>query len=274
MGCSKSTSPPTAKPTVLVSIAPYAYLVEKIAGDTVSIHTLVPPKTNLHVYEPTPKEVQESIGAAVWFRIDEPMEKKVVEAIQEHNPEQLIVNLQEGLSLLGEDHDHELAPCGGHHGDKDLHTWLSPTYVLAQAKQIATTLATLFPEHKGLYQEKGDELFTSLERLDHDLKKSLTPFRGDALLISHPSLGYFCHDYGLIQLSVECQGKDPRPKDIEELIRKTKTYRVRCVFLQQGFNNRGAELIGQKLGLPIYEIDPYDRDLIHTMRHLAHLLAQ
>jgi len=273
--CSKKAETPSKKPTVLVTIAPYAYFVDRIAGDTLDIQTLIPPGTNLHIYEPTPKEVKKSIDAAVWFRIEEPIEKRVVEAIREQNPKQKIINLQDGLTLLGEEETHELTPCQGHdHGAYDLHTWLSPKNTLIQAKLITSTLVSLFPENAQLYEKNAETLFADLKALDQDLEKELAPFKGDALLVSHPALSYFCHNYGLIQLSVECEGKDPRPKDVEEIIKKAEAYSVRCVFLQQGFNNRGAQIIGQKLGLPIYRIDPYDRDYIRNMRQIAEYITQ
>jgi len=263
------------QPTVLVTIAPYAYLVDRIGGDTIQTEILIPPGTNIHIYEPSPKLVQSAVGADVWFRIDEPFEKKIVKAFQERNPKQKIINIQENLDLLSPLDSIELAPCLGHdHGSYDLHTWLSPKRFLKQAHLIADTLIALFPKNKDLYQKNYNDLAMDLQKLDSDLKKTLAPFKGDALLLSHPAFGYFCADYDLFQLSIECEGKDPRPKDIEEILAKTKIYQVRCVFLQQGFNNRGAQILGKKLQLPIYRVDPYARDYLSNMRQIAGYIAR
>lgn len=271
--CSKKEE--AKKPSVLVTIAPYAFVAEKVAGDTVSIETLIPPGMNIHIYEPSPKLVEAATKAAVWFRIEEPFEKKIVKAMQEINPKQKIVNLQEGIDLLSSLDAIEFSPCIGHdHGSSDLHTWLSPKRFLQQAQKIADTLIELFPENRELYQKNFNDLALDLQKLDRDLKKTLAPFKRDALLVSHPAFGYFCSDYELIQLSVECEGKDPRPKDIEDILAKTKIYKVRCVFLQQGFNNRGTLLIGKKLQLPIYRVDPYARDYLINMRQLAGHIAK
>ncbi|MDN3506990.1 MAG: zinc ABC transporter substrate-binding protein [Simkaniaceae bacterium] len=267
-GCNKKEQP--SKPTVLVTIAPYAYVVERIAKDTVALETLVPAGMNIHTYEPSPKLVEAAIDSRVWFRIGEPFEKKIVKTIAERNPEQKIVNLQDGIDLLSSHDAIELAPCIGHdHGTHDLHTWLSPKRFLKQAQVIAETLIVLFPEHKATYEKNFNDLALDLQTLDRDLKKDLAPYKGEALLVSHPAFGYYCADYGLIQLSVECEGKDPRPKDIEDILEKTKIYTVRSVFLQQGFNNRGAQLIGKKLQLPIYRIEPYAYDYLTNMRQIT-----
>jgi len=258
---------PAEKPMVIVTIIPYAYFVQRIAGDTVQIQTLVPPGVNIHIYEPTPRQVEESGRAQVWFRIDEPLESRIIKAYKERNPKLKIVNLQEGLPL-------EHGSCGHSDLGMDLHTWCSPRLALQQVKVIADTLISLFPEKQALYQNNFDALAADLNALDQELISTLSPYKGEAILISHPSLGYFCKDYGLIQLSVECEGKDPRPRDIEQLLSLARVYKVRCVLMQKGFNNRGAQYFSAKLKLPIYQIDPYAGDYLSNMRTMAGYIAR
>src|SRR5579872_6172720 len=80
-GCSSSSDKnadvvkPT--PTILTSIPPYAYFIQKIAGETVTVQTLVPAGANPHLFEPTPKQVEEAHQALLWLQIGEAFEKKV-----------------------------------------------------------------------------------------------------------------------------------------------------------------------------------------------------
>lgn len=261
------------KPIVLVTISPYAYFTERIAGDTVQVQVLVPPEMNVHIYEPSPKLVQTSGNAKVWFRIDEPFEQRIVKAFRERNPKMALVNLQEGIDLI-EEKNLIRSACGHYHGGKDLHTWASPKIALQQSEMIAKTLIELFPEQKELYQKNFNALAADLKALDQELSSMLLPFKGEAILISHPSLGYFCRDYGLLQLSVECEGKDPRPKDVEQILSMANVYHVRSVFLQNGFNNQGAQYFAAKLHLHIYRIDPYARDYLNNMRQIAEYIAK
>jgi len=205
-----------------------------------------------------------------------PLKKKIVKALEERDPNIHIVNLQEGLDLLSGDDATELTPCLGHarHAGRDLHTWLSTKLALKQSQMIADTLIALFPEHKESYQKNFNQLALDLQFLDRDLARLLAPYKGDAILVSHPALGYFCKDYDLIQLSIECEGKEPGPKDIEQILQKTEIYHVRCVLLQKGFSERGAMRIGTKLQLPIYRIDPYAKDYLKNMQQIAGYIAQ
>lgn len=272
--CSKKESPPS-KPIVFTTIAPYAFALEKIAGNSLQIETLIPQGMNIHTFEPSPKLVEAQSKASIWFRIGEPFEKKIVASLQERNPSLKIVDLQEGLHLLSYHDSVELSPCEGHeHASYDLHTWLSPKLFLKQAKTIAETLIEYFPENRDLYQKNFNDLARELGSLEKKITEILKPYQGQALLVSHPAFGYFCTDFGFVQLSVECEGKDPRPKDIEKLLTKTKEFTIRCVLLQQGYNNRGAILLGKKLQLPIYRVDPYARDYLSNLLQLSKNIAK
>lgn len=255
------------QPTILVTIAPYALFAERIAGATIQIETLVPPGINMHIYEPTPKVVQASSKAKIWFRIDEPFERKIVRALKEINPQLVLVNLQEGLPLIQSEHT-----CT-HHDSRDLHTWVSPKLARQQAKVIYEVLRKNFPENADVYTKNYALLDDDFQALDENLHEMLKPYAGEAVLTSHPALGYFCKEYDLVQLSVECEGKEPKPKDIERIMKEAKESKVRAVFLQEGYDNRGAVLIAKKLKLPIYRIDPYARDYFNTLTQIGELIG-
>lgn len=280
LGCGKNSLETSKKPIVIVTIPPYADFVEKIAGKTVDIVTILPPGANLHTYEPVPYDVAKIGKGLVWFIIEEPLEKKILTSLREKNRDLKEIDLQKNISLLSMSETASLTSCQGsnhshhHHEGKDLHTWMSPKIALIQLEMIYQSLIQLIPENADLYKENFTAFSNDLLLLDERTKEILAPFAGSAILVSHPSFGYFCRDFNLQQLSVECEGKDPRPKDIEILLQKVNTLKVKLIFIQKGFNNKGAELIGKKLHLPIYEVDPYAGDYEKTIQTIASLISQ
>lgn len=273
--CTKESPVGTEKPIILVTLPPYAFVVERIAGNTVDVSTLIPPGMNIHVFEPKPRQVHTSGKATIWFQISEPFEKKVTRVFKEKNPQMQIVNLQKSLPLLSAHSSVELGEaCQHDHGDFDTHTWTSPKLFLEQAKIIADTLIAAYPQHTTLYQTNFNHLALDLQNLDREISQLLAPYKGDAILISHPALGYFCKDYDLIQLSVECEGKEPRPRDVENILAQAEKFKVRAIFLQQGFNNRGASLIAKKLQIPPHRIDPFAKDYLKNMRQIAEYIGK
>ena len=257
-------------PQVLVSVAPYAYFVEKIAGNTVDIQILIPQSANAHLYEPVPKEIEKMLSANVWMRLGDPIEKKLVLTLKEKNPSLAIVELWKDIPLLGHSH----CTHAEHEDEKDFHIWLSPKLAKQQAEKIAHSLISLYPAHQKLYQKNLHLFLQELTDLDQKISALLKPLKGKVLLVSHPAFGYFCNDYGLVQIPVEFEGKEPRPKQISQILEQAANLEIKTVLTQAQYSNKGAELIAQKLHLPIFLVDPYSMDYSNNLLHLAEVLTR
>ncbi|HSX04667.1 MAG TPA: zinc ABC transporter substrate-binding protein [Rhabdochlamydiaceae bacterium] len=258
-------------PKVLVSVPPYQYLVEKIAGKTLEIQLLVPPGANAHLFEPIPKEIEKMLNADVWMRLGDPFEKKLAKVLKEKNPELAIVELWKDIELLGHEHTHE---GHSHEDEKDFHLWLSPKLAKKQAEKMAAQLINLYPQNKELYLKNLDLLLIELSELDQKISTLLEPLKGKAILVSHPAFGYFCKDYGLIQIPIEFEGKEPRPRQISQILKQIETLKIKTVLTQAQYSNKGAELIGQKLHLPIFLVDPYSMDYSKNLLHIAEVISR
>jgi zinc transport system substrate-binding protein len=200
---------------------------------------------------------------AVWMRLGEPNEEKLMRALKEKNNNLVIVELWKEAPLLD----------GCCRGEADLHFWLNPKLASNQAEKMAQALCTLFPEHKEIYLKNLKALQQELANLDKEIAERLAPLQGQAILASHPAFGYFCKEYGLIQLSIECEGKEPRPKQIAALLQQAKAAHVRVVLTQAQYSNKGAELVAKKLALPTTLVDPYSKDYVNNLLHLAEVIA-
>jgi zinc transport system substrate-binding protein len=270
-GCSKSTPTPNSKPILLVSIAPYKFLTEEIAGPDFDVETVVPSAANPHSFEPTSHQVTKMGRSVVWFRIGEPFEGKILPILMQRNPELVTQDLRDGLQLIEEGHELGCKHCSMDHFDR--HIWLSPTLAQEQSAMIERVLSKEFPERKEIFQENLKKLRERLVALDGEIKEILRPVEKRTILVSHPAFGYFCKDYNFVQLSVEYEGKDPRPKHLEEILRRAVSESMEVALALPQYNNKGAQLIAEKMHVPVHFIDPYSAEYFETMRKLAHLIA-
>ena len=269
--CNKNLeSPAPQKPLILVSIAPYQFLTERIAGEHFAVRTVVPPGSNPHAYEPTSKQVASISQGAVWFLIGEPFEKKVLDVLKGRNPSLIEVDLRQGIDLLG-DPSLSCAHCSADRQDR--HIWLSPKRAALQAERISKVLAETFPEHREQFFENAKALALELDGLDQEISSLLRDVKDRVLLVSHPAFGYFCRDYNFEQLSVEFEGKDPRPRHLENVMQKATAQSAELALALPQHNNKGAQIIAEKLHIPVRVIDPYSRDYFETLRFLAHVIA-
>jgi zinc transport system substrate-binding protein len=276
-GCQQKPTPIQEK-TILVSIAPYAFFVHRIAGEDLAVMTLIPEGANPHLYEPTPKEVEKIRGAKLWVRLGESFDDKVLKVMVEQNPDMQIVPVTDGITLLssceeeGVHHNH--SSCSHSNEGKDFHIWLSPRLAKTQAQTIAQALIESFPEHRATYESRLQAFLEELDQLDREIVSLLADRQGDAILVSHPSFAYFCRDYGLVQLSVETEGKDPLPQQVTALLEEARRYQVSIVFLEPQFSNKGAVLIADRLNVPTVMVDPLSQDYLDNLRSIAHIIAK
>ncbi len=272
-GCQQKEPQGTApsRPTVLVSVAPYAYFVRQIAGPDLMIHVLVPEDANPHVYEPKPKEVQALSKAQAWIRLGDPADLKAFNVFKERNPSMHIVDVTKGIKLLSTCEEGHGTHC--HHEEGDLHIWLSPKLAKIQAMSIAEGLIQTFPEKSDEFNKGLAAFLTQLDALDSEITTLLKSKSGDAILVSHPAFAYFCRDYHLTQLSIEMEGKDPLPQHITELLAQAKAHKVTTVLLQPQYSNKGAELIAQELHISTATVNPYAEDYVDNLRAIAQIIA-
>ncbi len=273
--CAKEGAPAatqaSATPMVLVSSPPYAYLTQLVAGDTVQVECLIPPGTNPHLFELPPNQVQKVLQSSLLLRLGEPMEEKFLGIFRAHNPGLEIVDLSDGIAMIVLPHEHGDHSCCSHDG-QDRHFWTSPTLAKQQLATIAGTLEKMYPEHSAQYRENLARGLDLLSQIDQDIRSILTE-APNVIAISHPALGYFCRDYGIEQLSIEIEGKEPLPGDLAALVEQIRQKSVNTILLLPQHNNQGALRLADLLSLRLQMIDPYDPDYPAAMRATALAIA-
>lgn len=260
---------PQETPLVLVTVAPHRYLVKRIAGGTVDVEVIVPPTANVHTFEPSPKQMLRAGRAEIWFRIGEFFEAQLAQVLKSHHPSLTLVDLRQNLDLIYADDAH--ATCCHHEGGADLHFWLSPKQLMIQARNVASQLSARYPEHAAAYEQALQSHLRELEELDKQLALLFLPLRGRTLLVTHPAYGYLCRDYGLHQLTVEVEGKEPTPKQLSQLIRKSHELHIHTLFTQVQYPQKIAERVLQELGprAKMVMLDPYAEDYMINIRTIA-----
>ncbi len=273
--CGKKEGAKNEKPTVLVSISPYAYFVNQIGKDLVHVKTLIPAGANPHLYEATPKEALSHQSAALWIYLGEALDKKVLQFFRDTKKQIQIVDVAQGIKLLSDCDEGKHSHCPHHHEEEgqDLHIWLSPVLAKQQAITIAEGLKALLPQEKEQIEANLHNFLNELDLLDKQIAALLLPMKDKAILVSHPAFAYFCKDYKIEQLSIEMEGKDPLPQHVTQILTMAKSHNIQRVLTEPQYSNKGAELIAQSLGLPTHMVDPYAENYLENLLHIAKVIA-
>jgi zinc transport system substrate-binding protein len=270
-----------------VSIAPQAFLVERIGGSRVNVSCMVGPGQSPATYEPRPRQMAELGLATLYFRIGVPFENVWMDRISKTYPKMRVVDTRRGIALLpmkSNEHHYEepdnkgkKRPARPTHKGKtvnDPHIWLSLRLAKLQAKSIAGALIEHDPRHKDFFLSNLKALHRDLDDLDTRISKALSHLKIRKLMVFHPAWGYFSHDYGLDQIPIEIEGKEPTARSLARLIKGAKEEGIKVIFVQKQFSKRSAQAVADAIGGRVIQIDPLAKDYLNNMRKIADSVAE
>ena len=188
--------PPKGKPTIVVSAHSSAYLVQRLAQDTVELVNLLPDGADPVRFAPTGDQVALAQGADLvllngaglegWVETASLDQAKVVDTAQGLK----LIELKSQVHSHGKEGDHS-------HGEVDPHTWSDPMAYLSQAQATHTALKGL----PGLQEADLDAAMKGLESelraLDGQYQSVLEPWKAQPIAASHPAFNYVARQYGL-----------------------------------------------------------------------------
>jgi len=265
------TSDGRAALSVFVSIPPQAYSVARVGGERVTVGVLVRPGQSPATYEPTPTQMVALTEADVFFRIGVPFENGLMARLEASTPDLNVVDTRRGIDLRPMDAD---GHGDAHEAAKDPHIWLAPQLVIVQARTVCDELRRLDAAGAGEYEANLQALVADLEALDREIAETLAPLRGGEILVFHPSYGYFADAYGLKQVAVEVEGKEPSPRQLQAIISRARDRNVRVIFVQPEFATTSADAIAREIGATVVPLDPLARDYMANLRDMARRIRE
>lgn len=271
-GCTSTLEQRSEKPTILVSIAPYKYFVEQIAGDLADILVLIPPGTNHHDYDPSPHQLK-AISKADFFLINGnlPLEQNLLPTLKKNHPQLKVTDLSSGINMISGHHCDDPTHDHGDHG-VDPHIWLSFKNGLKIAENITNALLEAFPEHSESLLKNAELLKQKISEADEIIQNQMADNERLQFVIFHPVLGYFARDYGLEQIAIEQEGKEPTPSQLKNTIDVAKEAAVSVVFIQKEFDASNARLVAKELGAKVIQIDPLAENWLENLNGIAGLI--
>lgn len=266
----------TDKQSVTVSIRPQKFLVEKIAGDHFIVNILVPDGNGPETYEPTARQIQEVSRSRVYFitgLLD--FERSWVPKLSENYPDLKVVDISKGTEIIsGTDHSHhnheshdqhnsdedaELDEAHSEHDQSgiDPHIWLSLKSLKKQSFLILDELIKLKPDLAKEFTINHQSLVAHIDSLDNVfLNRFLSNGSNVSFMIYHPSLSYFARDYGITQIPIELEGKEPSPAYMRQLIDMASSRDIKVILYSEQFDKRSAETLAKQLGIDLFSFDP------------------
>lgn len=252
---------------VAVGVAPVAHFAKKVGGNLVSVTLLVPPGADAHTYEPKPSQMRALSASSVYLSTGLEFEAAWESRLRSANPKMLVARIDAGLKKLpmpeGHEHHGHKAEAGHHHHDElDPHVWASPAEVRHMAAAIAQAFSKADPANAKAYAANLAAFQKEIDALDVQLKALFAevPAGKRGFLVFHPAWGYFARDYGLTQIAIEFEGKEPTPKRLAAIVTEAKAKGASVIFVQPQMSQRTAGAIAAAVGARLVTADPLAED--------------
>ena len=265
----------------VVTIPPQRFLVERIGRGKIETLVLVPPGADPHVYEPTPRQLTLFSRARVYFKIGSGIEfeRAWLGKLRSLNRKLTVRDTSSGIALLSS------SGCHSHSSEKnDSHVWLSPRNFARMAENIAVCLAEIDPGNRDFYLQNARKLQAELSVLHEEISSLLAPHQGGAFLVFHPAWAYFAAEYGLTEIAIEDEGKEPSARRLKELIDQARRQNIKTIFVSPQFSAAAAAAVAREIGAGLIEyaqradlvteLDPLAEDYPANLKKAAHLLDE
>ncbi len=270
----KATS--SNKKIVTVSIPPIKYLVDRISGNSFAVNVMVSSGACQETYEPTPAQMKDVAKSKLYLGISSlEFEQKWLANIKANNPELQYTDLSKGIRPIGGSCNHEATEATEHehhHEGVDPHFWLSPASYKAMAAAAYNQLVSLNPNEKSTYEKNYRSLVASIDSTGAAAKSKLSNLKVRKFIIYHPALSYLANDYGLEQISIEKDGKEPAADYMKRLVTQAKQAGIKTIFVQKEYDLSLIKSFASEVGATIEPINTFAYDWVESTNHIINIL--
>ena len=256
---------------VTVSILPQAFIIKSIGGEHVSVNVMVPPASSPETYEPGPKRMAELRDSDIYFSIGMPFELTSIDKIKKEYGNVKFVDMHKDIVFRNmESHHGHNSFAENELGEiKDPHIWLDPLALIQMSQNTVNEFIRLDPKNRDLYIDNHLKLKKQIQLLNDEMVDLFKDSGKKAFIIYHPAWGYFANRYGLKQIPVEIEGKEPSASEMAQLTDTIKKYKIKHIFMQAQAPESVIRSIASETGAQIQTLDPLKENVVENIKESA-----
>ena len=249
-----SVAPESRKPSIAVTLEPYRFAVEAIAGDDWEVISIVPKGSSPETFDLTPAQMIRFSKCNAYFSVgglgfEEAWCKRIADAI----PSLTIIDTSEDIERI----------------DSDPHLWTSPDNMAVITTNICKAMCRIDSANCDAYIQRLQRTLQMINETDSLIDNAID---GGSFVIFHPSLTYFAKAYGLEQIVIEEHGKEPSVAHVKEVIDMARSHKACKVLIQSEFDKSHAAAIAKEIDGDVVQINPLSYDWQQEMLQIAEKL--
>jgi len=236
---------------ISVTILPQKGIIKNIEPNA-NINVMVPPGNDPATYSPDFKQLKAIKNSDIYFTIGVPFDKKYFNKIKEINQKIKIIYFGKYLKT-----------------SNNPHIWLSPAFLMLEAKVVLDTLIKIKPQNKNIYLKNYQKYIEKLSDLE---VKGLKQIKQKYFITFHPSFFYFAKDFHIHEIALQKEGKTPSFRYLSKIINLAKQKHIKTVIISPEFPEKYAKIIANKIGAKVKIISPLNIYPAKTINELIKAL--
>lgn len=289
-GCASTT----AQASVVASVRPLGFVASAIADGVTPTEILLPDGASPHDFALRPSDLQKLRRADLVVWVGPEMEAFMTKPAAQLPPNRQveIATLSTVVPLLlkgGEEedeHEHEHGEAEDqhadehHHGEYNMHVWMSPEIAKQAAIAIHAKLLELMPQKKDKLDANLKQFEDDLTKVDKNLGKMLLPVQGKGYFVFHDAYGYFEKHFGLSPLGHFTVNPEIQPGAQRLHLIRTQLVlqKAVCVFAEPQFRPAVINAVAQGTTVRMGTLDPLGSGIAlgkdSYVNFLSHLTSQ
>ncbi len=283
-----------ASAAVVTSVRPLGFIASAIADGVLPTEVLLPDGASPHDYALRPSDVQRLRSADLVIWVGPEMEAFLSKPLTQvaDNKQIALAQLPSVMPLLmkgneddehegeGDGHDHDHAKDNHHdehhHGEYNMHIWLSPTIAKQSAIAIHDRLLELMPQNK-------DKLDANLRRFEDQLAQNekniatmLKPTQGKGYFVFHDAYGYFEKHFGLSPLGHFTVNPEIQPgaQRLHQIRTQLVEHKAVCVFAEPQFRPAVINAVAKGTDVRSGTLDPLGSGIVLGKDSYVNFMSQ
>ena len=234
----------SGKPEVLTTFTVLADLARNVAGDRLTVQSIVKPGSEIHGYQPTPSDIERAsqadlivengLGLELWAR--------KFTANAGNIPS---VTLSEGMDPLLIEED-------AYAGKPNPHAWMSPQRTMAYVDQLEQAFRRLDPAGAEQFSANAAAYKQQLQDLDDELRSALDaiPAERRVLVSCEGAFTYLARDYGLDEAYLWPVNAESQvtPKRMARLINTVRDRQIPAIFCESTVSDKAQRQVAAESG--------------------------
>lgn len=258
----KEESNDSSKIEVVATLFPQYDFVKQVGKDKVSVSLLLPPGTETHTYDPSPKDIININKSKLFVYTGEYMEPWAESIASSIDKSVKVLDVSSGIEYIKEEHNHEEEH--EHEHEYDPHIWLDISNAKIMVDNILKSLIEIDGENAEYYTQNATEYKEKLDELDMKFENVISSGKRNIICFGDKfAYMYFIQRYNLEYITAydSCSSSsEPSVARVLEIEEKIQKENIPVIFYESLSEGTVAKSIARDMNIQALEFSS-----VHTV---------